>query len=80
MGKESLAMLQSRLLVTIFETGHAIYTAAYISAGANVRAAVSLGAGQAHKKPQDPRAAEAHLTWLGINMADRHELEHFIKL
>jgi hypothetical protein len=40
----SLNMLQCRLLLTIFEVGHAIYLAAYVFAGANVRAAMAPGA------------------------------------
>jgi hypothetical protein len=43
-GIASVEMLQGRLLTSIFEIGHGLYPAAYISAGANVRAAVDLGA------------------------------------
>ncbi|OBT80367.1 hypothetical protein VF21_00894 [Pseudogymnoascus sp. 05NY08] len=47
MGMNTLAMLQSRLLITTFEIGHAMYPAAYISAGANIQAAIALGASAA---------------------------------
>ncbi|KAJ5119131.1 hypothetical protein N7476_011485 [Penicillium atrosanguineum] len=73
----SLDMLQCRLLITIFEVGHAMYPAAYISAGANVRAAVALGANKASYKQLESvlsheRTEEAQMTWQGLVMVDRY--------
>ncbi|KAE8384328.1 hypothetical protein BDV23DRAFT_191741 [Aspergillus alliaceus] len=76
-GTNSLDMLQCRLLLTIFEVGHGMYPAAYISMGANVRAAVALGANVVSQsqlieifKTQE-RADEARCTWRGIVITDR---------
>ncbi|KAK1147580.1 hypothetical protein N8T08_000922 [Aspergillus melleus] len=77
MGTNSLDMLQARLLLTVFEVGHAIYPAAYISAGTNVRAAIVLGASAAssedlHERFLGPgKAEEARRTWWGIVITDR---------
>lgn len=79
MGPNSLEMLQCRLLLTIFEIGHAMYPSAYISAGANVRAAVALGASAASTEDlckvfRDPqKAEEARQIWRGIVITDRLE-------
>lgn len=76
-GMNSLAMLQGRLLLTTFEIGHAIYPSAYISAGANIQAAVALGASAASsadlsKSFPDPRIAEeARQTWRGVVVTNR---------
>ncbi|KAJ5456729.1 hypothetical protein N7530_012003 [Penicillium desertorum] len=79
MGTNSLEMLQSRLLLTVFEIGHAMYPSAYISAAANMRAAVSLGinatCGDLRKAFRDPRKVEeARQTWRGIVITDRSDL------
>lgn len=76
-GTSSLDMLQCRLLLTTFEVGHAMYPAAYVSAGANVRAAVALGANTELSKHTGPisfpdRAEETRKTWQGIVMVDRY--------
>lgn len=79
MGINSLAMIQGRLLLTTFEIGHAIYPSAYISAGANIQAAVALGASTASsanlsKAFPDPQIAdEARQTWHGIVITNRSE-------
>lgn len=78
-GTNSLKMLQSRLLLTVFEIGHAIYPSAYISAAANIRAAVSLGIHATYKNLReafrDPRKVEeARQTWRGIIITDRLDL------
>ncbi|OBT56984.1 hypothetical protein VE04_02557 [Pseudogymnoascus sp. 24MN13] len=78
MGTNTLAMLQSRLLLTTFEIGHAIYPSAFISAGANIQAAVALGASATSsadlsKVFPDPRIAEeARQTWRGIVVTNRY--------
>ncbi|KNG80510.1 hypothetical protein ANOM_010058 [Aspergillus nomiae NRRL 13137] len=74
----SLELLQCRLLLTIFEVGHGLYPAAYISIGANVRAAVALGANEASKAELEKtfksseKADEARCTWRGIVITDRY--------
>lgn len=73
----SLDMLQCRLLLTIFEVGHAIYPAAYVSAGANVRAAMALGADTVLYKHLGPcrlpdQVEEAQKNWQAIVMVDRY--------
>lgn len=76
-GINSLEMLQCRLLLTIFEVGHGIYPAAYISMGANLRAAEALGVNAASYKQiqrifkSPERAAEAQRTWQSIVITDR---------
>jgi hypothetical protein len=76
-GTISLDMLQCRLLLTTFEVGHAMYPAAYVSAGANIRAAVAFGANKELCKPTGlisfpDRAEETRKTWQGIVMVDRY--------
>lgn len=39
----SLELLQCRLILTVFEAGHALYPAAYVSTGSNIRAAEAMG-------------------------------------
>ncbi|RAQ73363.1 hypothetical protein COH20_004837 [Aspergillus flavus] len=74
----SVELLQCRLLLTIFEVGHGMYPAAYISMGANVRAAVALGANEVSKAQLEEtfkspgRAGEARRIWRGIVIADRY--------
>ncbi|KAJ5923073.1 hypothetical protein N7516_010776 [Penicillium verrucosum] len=75
MGTNSLEMLQSRLLLTVFEIGHAIYPSAYISTAANMRAAASLGINATCKnlRFRDPwKVEEARQTWRGIVITDRY--------
>ncbi|KFY98270.1 hypothetical protein V498_01535 [Pseudogymnoascus sp. VKM F-4517 (FW-2822)] len=77
-GMNSLAMLQGRLLLTTFEIGHAMYPSAYISAGANIQAAVRLGASAVTSRdlfkafPDARLAAEARQTWHGIVITNRY--------
>ncbi|OQD95299.1 hypothetical protein PENSOL_c021G12066 [Penicillium solitum] len=77
MGTNSLEMLQGRLLLTIFEIGHAMYPAAYVSTAANVRTAISLGINAPCDDPRkvfwDPqKAEEAQQIWRGIAITDRY--------
>lgn len=78
MGTNSLETLQSRILLTIFEIGHAFYPSSYISAATNIRAAVSLGIGPlcedsltVYRDPQ--KAQEARNSWCAILIMDRWE-------
>lgn len=82
-GISSIEMLQGRLLMTIFEVGHGLYPAAYISSGANVRAATDLGVNAASPERlfkifgSQERADEAQRTWSGIIVADRSVFNSF---
>ncbi|KAL3957230.1 hypothetical protein ACCO45_007808 [Purpureocillium lilacinum] len=75
----SFEMLQSRLLLSVFEMGHGLFPAAYISAGASIRAAVCLGAndaassGRLHKTLQHPtgQADSTPQVWRGVVIANR---------
>ncbi|GJN75593.1 fungal zn(2)-Cys(6) binuclear cluster domain-containing protein [Purpureocillium lilacinum] len=76
----SFEMLQSRLLLSVFEMGHGLFPAAYISAGASIRAAVCLGAndaassGRLHKTLQHPtgQADSTPQVWRGVVIANRY--------
>jgi hypothetical protein len=73
----SSLIVQSRILVTLFEVAHGFYPAAYISIGAIVRAADALeihtGADSLPFHSSDDRAKreEIVLTWCGILILDR---------
>lgn len=77
LGINSLEVVQSRLLITLFEVAHGLYPAAYISIGATVRAAEALsvysGADVALSlfvaKVVDKE--ESMKTWIGILVLDR---------
>jgi hypothetical protein len=76
-GINSIEMLQGRLLMTVFEVGHGLYPGAYISSGANVRAAVDLGVNATsfarllNLHGSRERAEEAQRLWVGIIAVDR---------
>jgi hypothetical protein len=77
LGINSFLIVQSRILVTLFEVMHGFYPAAYISIGATVRAADALeihpGADDSPSHSLDDGAAreETGLTWCGILILDR---------
>lgn len=78
MGTNSLQMLQSRTLLTVFEIGHDLYPAAYVSATGNVCAAIDLGINTTDKElhelfPHSQKAEEARQTWRGIVIAERSD-------
>ncbi|KAH7327025.1 hypothetical protein BKA65DRAFT_509774 [Rhexocercosporidium sp. MPI-PUGE-AT-0058] len=73
----SLEVVQSRLLVSLFEVGHAIEPAAFMSLGTTARAAVAIGLNQ-KLDSSGLVDSEKHLTaelglrvWWGIVMVDR---------
>lgn len=76
LGINSLLVIQSRELVTLFEVAHGYYPAAYISIGATVRAAEAL---EIHPEPDSSQSRslegaqreETVLTWCGILILDR---------
>jgi hypothetical protein len=76
LGINSFLIVQSRILVTLFEVAHGFYPAAYISIGATVRAADALeihpGADALPSHSLDDGAKrETALTWRGILILDR---------
>jgi len=74
----SLLIVQSRILVTLFEVAHGLYPAAYISIGTTVRAVdafqVRPEGGFAPSKVLDGGAKgdEMLLIWGGILILDRY--------
>jgi hypothetical protein len=74
----SLEIVQSRLLVSLFEFGHGM-PAAFISIAATVRAAVAIGLNETIKDPCKDVSAdcskleEGLRVWWGIVMLDRFE-------
>lgn len=77
LGKNSLGLLQARILIVLYEMGHGLYPAAYISIGALVRAADAL---EVFTDPKDPMlrgqtdkeyALEVTQLWRGILIMDR---------
>jgi hypothetical protein len=77
LGVNSFLIVQSRILVTLFEVAHGFYPAAYISIGATVRAADALeihpGANSSTSYSLDDEAKrqETIVTWCGILVLDR---------
>ncbi|KAE8446351.1 hypothetical protein EG329_012100 [Mollisiaceae sp. DMI_Dod_QoI] len=74
----SLEVVQARLLVTLFEVGHGIEPAAFISLAATTRAAVAIGLNQ---KINDPSCYDENINsrtqaglrvWWGLVMLDRN--------
>jgi len=76
-GISTLEMVQARLLMTVFEVGHRLYPATYISSGANLRAAMNLGVHVDENQKllkifgSGERAEEAQRTWSGVLVTDR---------
>lgn len=74
----SLEVLQSRLLLSLFEVGHGIDPAAYITLGATARAAAAMGVNLKsrgrHSGRQVPleRSDEAICVWWAIVILDRY--------
>ena len=77
LGINSFLVVQTRILVTLFEIAHGFYPAAYISIGATVRATDALEMHPvAHNLPSyyldaDARREEIVLIWCGILILDR---------
>jgi len=78
LGMNSLLLVQSRILVTLFEAAHGFYPAAYISIGTTVRAVDAL---QSHPigdfslsqaSDDGTKGDETLLTWGGILILDRY--------
>jgi hypothetical protein len=77
LGINSFLIVQSRILVTLFEVAHGFYPAAYISIGATVRAAEALevhpgaDASPSHSLDDGAKREEKVMTWCGILILDR---------
>lgn len=74
LGINSLAVVQSRILVTLFEVGHGFYPAAYISIGSTIRAADTL---MTHSDPDtlskdELVQADEIKAWGSILLLDRY--------
>jgi hypothetical protein len=74
----TLEVVQARLLVSLFEVGHGLDTAAYISLGATVRAAVCLGLNETVLNEEEPPTSilssseQGARVWWAIVMLDRY--------
>lgn len=77
LGKNTLSLLQARLLVVLYEMGHGLYPAAYISIGAIVRAADALEvradakASMLRDQTDEEFSLEVTYLWRGILLLDR---------
>jgi hypothetical protein len=77
LGINSFLIIQSRILVTLFEIAHGIYPAAYISIGATVRAADALEihpsavASSSQSLENGAKLEESVLIWCAIVILDR---------
>lgn len=77
LGFNSVPVVQSRILITLFEVSHGFYPAAYISIGATVRAVDALevhpngDALQPHRSDGAVTHEETILIWCGILVLDR---------
>lgn len=77
LGINSFLVVQSRILVTLFEVAHGFYPAAYISIGATVRATDALeihpgaDASPAHSLDDGTKREETVLIWCGVLILDR---------
>ena len=76
-GINSLLVVQSRLLIALFEAAHGFYPAAYVSIGATVRAAEALVVYGERDVPMiqstagDRENDELMITWRGVLIVDR---------
>lgn len=82
-GLSSLRTLQANLLISVYELGHAIYPAAYVSIGLSARQGIALGVHN-HSAPQLPRAPvkwtdweERRRVWWLILILDRYFPPYF---
>ncbi|KAL4789232.1 hypothetical protein BDV19DRAFT_374407 [Aspergillus venezuelensis] len=72
----SLDLLRCRLLLSLFEVGHGMYSAAYMLMGTSIRAAEMLGIDRDHQESRAGRAeaSDARCVWLGLVILDRLSL------
>ncbi|CAG8953659.1 hypothetical protein HYFRA_00006547 [Hymenoscyphus fraxineus] len=86
LGKNSLDLLQARVLLVVFEVGHGLYPTSYISIGGLVRAADALEvypdpkAQSLRGQSREEYALELKRLWQGILILDRyHYCSLFVK-
>lgn len=78
LGLNSFQIVQSRILVTLYEVAHGLYPAAYISIGATINAADALvvhpgaGAQSSHATEDEAAREDSVLIWCGILVLDRY--------
>ncbi|KAJ9614600.1 hypothetical protein H2200_002737 [Cladophialophora chaetospira] len=78
LGVNSFPLVQSRILITLFEVSHGFYPAAYISLGSTLRALdalevlAGLDTSRSHYSDGAPNHEETVLTWCGILVLDRY--------
>jgi hypothetical protein len=76
LGLNSITLVQTRILTTLFEVSHGFYPAAYISIGSTLRAADALEGhptaelSPAHRSSETPSFEETTLMWCGILVLD----------
>jgi hypothetical protein len=76
LGLNSIVLVQSRILTTLFEVSHGFYPAAYISIGATLRAADALeahpgaGVSPSYRSSEPASDEEKVLMWCGILVLD----------
>lgn len=77
LGINSYLLVQSRILVTLFEVAHGLYPAAYISIGATIRAADALDihfgtdASTSRSLHDKTKREKTALIWCGILILDK---------
>ncbi|KAL4985001.1 hypothetical protein BDW68DRAFT_180123 [Aspergillus falconensis] len=76
-GAGSVEFMCARLLLSIFEVGHGMYPAAYISMGANMRVAAAMGASLPSGKLLDrlgscDAVSDARRVWQGLVILERY--------
>lgn len=69
----SLQLVQSRLLVALFELGHGLESSVYLSLATLARAAASLGINRTHIGRSSGVKTEEFNVWWGIVMLDRYD-------
>ncbi|KAL4967589.1 fungal specific transcription factor domain-containing protein [Aspergillus stella-maris] len=69
----SLDLLRCRLLLSLYEVGHGMYSAAYMSMGTSIRAAEVLGVDRDYVEgAKSTEASDARCVWLGLVVLDRY--------
>lgn len=80
LGLNSFHIIQSRILVTLYEIAHGLYPAAYLSIGAAISAADALvvypgvGPQSPHIPDAETKREDSVLIWCGILVLDRYAL------
>lgn len=76
-GVDSVSLLQCRLLMTVFDVGHGLYPAAYVSIGTVARVGVPIGIHESSNgltiqdSQKQGEIGESHLIWRGTLVLER---------